>query len=61
MFRVSGRALDEGKRPASGGLTIPEVAAVDQDTDCVGKVRGSFNDKAAIIELECGLPLFGIC
>ncbi len=40
---------------------IPEMAAVDQDADCLGKVRGSFNDKTTIIELECGLPLFGIC
>jgi hypothetical protein len=39
---------------------IPEVAAVDQYADRVGKVRGNFNDKATIIELECGLPLFGI-
>ena len=40
---------------------IPEVAAVDQGADCVGEVRGSFDDKATIIELECCLPLFGIC
>jgi hypothetical protein len=61
MFPVSGRTLDEGKRSASGGLMIPEMAAVDQDADCLGKVRGSFNDKSTIIELECRLPLFGIC
>ena len=40
---------------------IPEMAAVDQDADCVGKVCGSFNDKSTVIELECGLPLFGVC
>ena len=39
---------------------IPEVAAVDQGPDCVGKIRGNFNDKSTIIELECRLPLFGI-
>ena len=39
---------------------IPEMAAVDQVADRVGKVCGSFNNKSTIIELECGLPLFGI-
>jgi len=60
MFGVSGRTPDQGKRPVSDGLMIPEMAAVNQGADCVSKVCGNFNDKSAIIELECGLPLFRI-
>ena len=39
---------------------IPEMTAVDQAADCVGKICCSFNDKSTVIELECRLPLFGI-
>ena len=60
MFRVSGRAPDESKRSESRWFMIPEMTAVDQAADCVGKVCCSFNNKSTLIELECGLPLFGI-
>jgi|GEM_PF-6127498 len=60
MTPVSGQTFDEGKRSSPGRLMIPEMATVDQDADCVGKVCGGFNDKSTVIELERGLPLFGV-
>ena len=60
MFRISGRALDEGKRSASRGLMIPEMATVDQDADRVGEVRRGFDDESTVIEVERCLPLFGV-
>ena len=61
MFCVSGRALDDGKRSASGRLMIPEMAAVDQDVDRFGEVHRGFDDKSTIIELERSLARFGVC